>query len=256
MNSWEDWYQGEKGRIIYSSISTDKLGEYTLTYKGAEVKVNVTLPAVGFYTAPEANFENLIKDAYGYVADKENKIYWIASEYLITDWETGSFTTEFNFQGNSDEYADLEVLEDNVALITVNKYIQGLNCHVMQHAVRDNSGNGYYLRIKNIIADGINATTLKASSKKTTTSSGNPAIKVSCSKSKGYSVDKYIVYMSTKKSSGYEKVYTTKNGKQTSVTVSKNLKKSKTYYFKVRASRKVEVKTYYTKWSNRTYKKL
>ena len=99
-------------------------------------------------------------------------------------------------------------------------------------------------------------TNVKASSKKTTDSSGKPAIKVSWSKSKGYSVDKYIVYMSTKKSSGYEKAYTTKNGKQTSVTISKDLKKGKTYYFKVRAARKIEGKTYYTNWSNIVSRKV
>ena len=256
IESWEGWYQGEKDRIIYSSIITDELGEYTLTYKGAEVKINVIMPAVGFYTEPEATFDNLIKESYDYVAGKDNKIYWIASEYLITDWDTNSFTSEFSFQGNSPEFAELKVLDDNMAVITVNKYVPGLNVHIMQHADRDNSGNGYYIRMKNVIADGIQSTTIKASSKKTNTSSGKPAVKVSWSKSKGYSVDKYLVYMSTKKSSGYEKVYTTKNGKQTSVTISKNLKKGKTYYFKIRGARKVEGKTYYTNWSNKTSEKL
>ena len=63
---------------------------------------------------------------------------------------------------------------------------------------------------------------------------------------KSYKLDGYVIYRSTKKSSGYTKV-----GKTTKLTwTDKKLgKKGKTYYYKIRGYRKVAGKTYYTNWS-------
>ncbi len=72
-------------------------------------------------------------------------------------------------------------------------------------------------------------------------------------KSGSYKVDKDQVYRSTKKSSYGTKAYyvTKKNAKTVSFTDSKSLKKGTRYYYKVRGVRKIDGKTYYTKWSTR-----
>ncbi len=63
---------------------------------------------------------------------------------------------------------------------------------------------------------------------------------------KAYKVDGYVIYKSSKKSSGFSKV-----GKTSRLTWTdkKPGKKGKTYYYKVRGYREVAGKTYYTKWS-------
>ncbi len=71
--------------------------------------------------------------------------------------------------------------------------------------------------------------------------------KATVSYSKGKNVTGYVIYRSTKKSSGFKKVATTKYTSWTN----KSLKKGKTYYFKVKAYRVVEGKTYYSSsWSS------
>ncbi|HKM28226.1 MAG TPA: fibronectin type III domain-containing protein, partial [Anaerovoracaceae bacterium] len=65
-------------------------------------------------------------------------------------------------------------------------------------------------------------------------------------KTAGYKVDGYQILKSTKKTSGFKTVKTTKLQKS---TITKGLTKGKTYYFKVRGYRVVDGKTVYTKWS-------
>ena len=81
-------------------------------------------------------------------------------------------------------------------------------------------------------------------------------IKLSWTKTGETKVDAYQVFRSVKKTSGYGKkaFYTTKNGKKTSYTNTKDLKKGKKYYYKVRGMKKVDGKTYYTNWSNISWK--
>ena len=92
---------------------------------------------------------------------------------------------------------------------------------------------------------GIKQSTIKA--KSSLTSKGR--IKLTWTKSKGYSVDFYEVYRATSKSGEYKKIHTTKTGKTTSV-VNSSVKEGKKYYYKVRGVRKIDGKKYYTKWSN------
>jgi len=69
-------------------------------------------------------------------------------------------------------------------------------------------------------------------------------VKLSWNKAKLY-VNGYQIYKSTKKSSGYSKLATTKN---TTYTNMKGLKKGKAYYYKVRPYKQVGDKVYYGKW--------
>jgi fibronectin type 3 domain-containing protein len=71
-------------------------------------------------------------------------------------------------------------------------------------------------------------------------------ITVKWSRSKGYKVDGYQIYRSTKKSSGYKKIATTTKRKYKDT---RSLKSGKKYYYKVRGYRKVNGKTVYTRWS-------
>ena len=63
---------------------------------------------------------------------------------------------------------------------------------------------------------------------------------------KSYKLDGYMIYKSTKKSSGYSKVAKTTKLTWTDKSIGK---KGKTYYYKIRGYRKVAGKTYYTNWS-------
>ena len=111
------------------------------------------------------------------------------------------------------------------------------------------------------IKTGVKATTLTARSKRVKTSSGKTAIKVTWTKSKGYKVDYYEVFRSTKKSSFSKKpFYTTKNAKnpaaKTYYVNTKSLKKGTTYYYKVRGVRIINGEKVYTKWSKMAIRKV
>ena len=75
-------------------------------------------------------------------------------------------------------------------------------------------------------------------------------------KSKGYKVDKFEVYRSVKKSSGYGRkaFFTTKDGSWSKYLNTKELKAGKTYYYKVRGVRVIDGKKYYTQWSNKAWR--
>lgn len=97
---------------------------------------------------------------------------------------------------------------------------------------------------------GVQATTIKAS----TVAGVKKGVKVTWKKSKGYKVDAYEVWRSTKKSSGFKKAFTTTSGSKTSYTNTKTTK-GKTYYYRVRGVRTVEGEKIYTKWSNKCWRK-
>ena len=100
----------------------------------------------------------------------------------------------------------------------------------------------------NKIIKGVEATTLKATSSKTA-----KGIKITWTKSKGYKVDYFEIYRSTKKNSGYGKkpFYTTKSSTAGYYVNSKGLKKGTKYYYKVRGVRVIDGKKYYTEYSTK-----
>lgn len=81
-------------------------------------------------------------------------------------------------------------------------------------------------------------------------------IRLTWTKSKGYKLDRFEIYRSVKKNSGYGKkaFFTTKDGSTAKYLNTKSLKKGKTYYYKLRGVRIIDGKKYYTKWSNKTWK--
>ena len=65
-------------------------------------------------------------------------------------------------------------------------------------------------------------------------------------KNTGYDVDYYQVYRSTKKSSGYKRIYTTRDSKEKSCTNFRDVKPNTTYWYKVRGVRVIDGETVYT----------
>ena len=96
---------------------------------------------------------------------------------------------------------------------------------------------------------GVENTTIVLKSK--LTKNGN--VLLTWTKSKGYKVDKFEIYRSVKRSSGYGKAafFTTKDGSWSKYLNTKNLKAGKTYYYKVRGVRTIDGQKYYTQWSNK-----
>ena len=75
-------------------------------------------------------------------------------------------------------------------------------------------------------------------------------IRLKWKKSAGFKIDYYQIFRSTKKSDFGKKPFfkATKN-KKTYINT-KNLKKNKRFYYKIRGVRQIGDKLYYTKWSN------
>ena len=84
----------------------------------------------------------------------------------------------------------------------------------------------------------------------------NKKILLTWTKSKGYRVDRFEIYRSVKKNSGYGKkaFFATKNGDVSKYLNTKSLKAGKTYYYKLRGVRTIDGKKYYTQWSNKAWR--
>ena len=102
------------------------------------------------------------------------------------------------------------------------------------------------------IKEGVENTSITLKSKLTK----NKKILLSWTKSKGYKVDRFQIYRSVKKNSGYGKkaFFATKNGEVSTYLNTKNLRTGKTYYYKLRGVRTIDDKKYYTQWSNKAWR--
>lgn len=102
------------------------------------------------------------------------------------------------------------------------------------------------------IIKGVEKTTVTLKSKLTK----NKKILLSWTKSRGYKVDRFEIYRSVKKNSGYGKkaFFATKNGEVSKYLNTKSLKAGKTYYYKLRGIRTIDGKKYYTQWSNKAWR--
>lgn len=102
------------------------------------------------------------------------------------------------------------------------------------------------------IKEGVENTSITLKSKLTK----NKKILLSWTKSKGYKVDRFQIYRSVKKNSGYGKkaFFATKNGEASTYLNTKNLRTGKTYYYKLRGLRTIDDKKYYTQWSNKAWR--
>lgn len=95
-----------------------------------------------------------------------------------------------------------------------------------------------------LLVDGIKSTKITASSKVY-----KKHIRISWKKTDGYKVDKYQVYRSKKKNSGFKRIKQTVSG-NIRYYKDTNVKKGTRYYYKIRGMRKVDGTNVYTKWSN------
>ena len=102
------------------------------------------------------------------------------------------------------------------------------------------------------LVKGVERTTIVLKSKLTK----DGKVLLTWTKLKGYKVDKFEVYRSVKRHSGYgtKAFFTTKDGSWAKYLNTKNLKAGKTYYYKVRGVRTIGGKKYYTQWSNKAWR--
>ena len=104
------------------------------------------------------------------------------------------------------------------------------------------------------LVKGVQNTTIVLKTKRTK----DGKILLTWKKSKGYKVDKFEIYCSVKKNSGYGKkaFFTTKGGSRSQYLNTKKLKAGRTYYYKVRGVRIIDGKKYYTHWSNKVWRSV
>lgn len=77
-------------------------------------------------------------------------------------------------------------------------------------------------------------------------------------KEKGYKVDYFEIYRSTKRSGGYGRkpFFRTPNGNWTKYLNTKNIKEGSTYYYKIRGVRIIDGKKYYTEYSTKAWRSV
>ena len=104
------------------------------------------------------------------------------------------------------------------------------------------------------IVKGVENTNIDLRSQRT--KNGN--ILLTWTKEKGYKVDYFEIYRSTKRSSGYGKkpFFRTPNGSWTKYLNTKNVKEGSTYYYRIRGVRVIDGKKYYTEYSTKAWRTI
>ena len=240
---------------VKSSVKTDASGNFSNVsgeYRVTNVKIGgKDLDLMGTYTV--AGSSELLSGSTGYTMFKEATAY--KSAVTTSVQALGEYITKDLSGTIGSKYAKSQTRIDSIKLARqseidaqietgINEKMADLNEEVEE--LREE------LAVQKQIA-AIKSMSISASSKVIKNGSSRK-IKVSWTTSGGtVSNLKYQVYKSTKKSSGYKKIFTTSNK---SMTNSSSVSKGKTYYYKVRGYKYVGGKYYYTAWSNKTYKKV
>ena len=107
---------------------------------------------------------------------------------------------------------------------------------------------------KEKLVKGVQNTTIVLKSKLTK----DGKVLLTWTKSKGYKVDRFEIYRSTKKNSAYgtKAFFTTKDGNRAKYLNTKNLKAGRTYYYKIRGVRIIDGKKYYTEYSSKAWRSV
>ena len=239
---------------VKSSVTVDSKGNFTGVQKEYRV-TNVMigskeLDLMGDYTV--AATEDFLTGATGYTMfeDVSKKVTGITTDnqalyqYITKDLK-GKISAAYENKAGRIDYIKLARQSQIDAEIEAGVTEKIKNYSQEMAALREK------IELQNqIIA--VRSVTIKASSslKK---SGSTRKVKLSWSLSQDIDGMKYQIYKSTKKNSGYSKIYTT--SKQTFTNTS-GLTKGKTYYYKVRGYKYINGKYYYTDWANICYRTI
>ena len=108
--------------------------------------------------------------------------------------------------------------------------------------------------IKNVGGNGADGKAKFIAKSKLTKVKGRKAVRISWNEPTGIQLDGYKVYRSTKKNKFGSKPYFTTD--KTTYTNTKDLKKGKTYYYKVRGYKEINGEIVYTGWSTNAYRTM
>ena len=239
---------------VKSSVTVDSKGNFTGVQKEYRV-TNVMigskeLDLMGDYTV--AATEDFLTGATGYTMfeDVSKKVTGITTDnqalyqYITKDLK-GKISAAYENKAGRIDYIKLARQSQIDAEIEAGVTEKIKNYSQEMAALREK------IELQNqIIA--VRSVAIKASSslKK---SGSTRKVKLSWSLSQDIDGMKYQIYKSTKKNSGYSKIYTT--SKQTFTNTS-GLTKGKTYYYKVRGYKYINGKYYYTDWANICYRTI
>ena len=239
---------------VKSSVTVDSKGNFTGVQKEYRV-TNVMigskeLDLMGDYTV--AATEDFLTGATGYTMfeDVSKKVTGITTDnqalyQYITKELKGKISAAYENKAGRIDYIKLARQSQIDAEIEAGVTEKIKNYSQEMAALREK------IELQNqIIA--VRSVAIKASSslKK---SGSTRKVKLSWSLSQDIDGMKYQIYKSTKKNSGYSKIYTT--SKQTFTNTS-GLTKGKTYYYKVRGYKYINGKYYYTDWANICYRTI
>ena len=124
------------------------------------------------------------------------------------------------------------------------------SCGAGAYTLADVSHVSEIMAVQSAKIEKINRGLKKTKIKLRTSVTAKGKIRLKWKKSAGFNVDYYQVFRSTKKSGfGKKPIFKASKNKKT-YTNTKNLKKNKRFYYKIRGVRQIGDKLYYTKWSN------